>query len=315
MTRKLRLLTAILCAAALIAGSIESATAESQFKLIKIVGDCQVKLPDAKDFSAAKEGNAYPYGTTVKTGRKSSVVISFSEGNECRLLARTALTVSEDIKDKKMKSVRLAEGKVEVELLPEFHKDNSLQVETATAICGAVQCHFQVEVRRNLNREIVSLFGILEGIVKIQGRNFAVPNMSDGAFLQVTGTEGQDRVQLAVLKGTLKVQIGTGELMDMPMGTRIQVQPDPATGKMDVQIRKPDGTGRSITFDKAGKVLLSTTSVSSTTTTSTTVPTTTTTFTGALGSETTAPAGTAPQPTAVTTRPPASVTPTPVGNL
>ena len=118
---------------------------EPLFRVIKVTGECSLKRPKEREFSPAPESKAYPYGTKVRTGMQSSLVVIFSEGNICRVLANTHLTMSEGAGNKKLKVVRLNEGEVEVELKEDFHSDgNALNVETSTAICGAIGCKFNV---------------------------------------------------------------------------------------------------------------------------------------------------------------------------
>src|ERR1039458_6030872 len=83
---------------------------EMLFKIDKITGDCAVQTPGSADFVNAANGNAYAYGTKIRTGRKSSAVIIFSDGNLCRVLANAMLTVTKDVKNEKLKSIALDAG-------------------------------------------------------------------------------------------------------------------------------------------------------------------------------------------------------------
>ena len=76
---------------------------EPLFQVKEISGTCQVKVPDSQDFKDAEDGKAYPYGTSVRTERKSSAVIVFSEGNQCRLMSGVTVTISQDAADAKLK--------------------------------------------------------------------------------------------------------------------------------------------------------------------------------------------------------------------
>ncbi len=125
---------------------------EPVFTITKVHGNCWIKAAGAKKYMAAKKG-VFAYGTSIKTGRGASIIIEFSTGNICRVLEKTILDVTEDVKDKKLKKVILAEGEVEVSLEEfkddadtiEFHKNNKLNVETPTAICGALGTEFRVK--------------------------------------------------------------------------------------------------------------------------------------------------------------------------
>jgi len=80
----------------------------------------------------------------LKTGRNSFAIIEFSNGNRFRVLARTTVKVTADVRNPKFKRLQLARGRVEVEL-DNFPKDQHFSVETPTAVCGAVGTRFVVE--------------------------------------------------------------------------------------------------------------------------------------------------------------------------
>ena len=232
---------------------------DAQFKLIKIENECKVKVAGTSGFVAAKVGSDYPYGTTILTGRKSSAVISFSDGNECRILARTELVVMEDTKDRKMKTLKLAMGKAEIDLQPDFHKDNDLKVETPTAICGAVECHFTAEVLSGRGF-IRAIFESLKGIIKIDGEGFNVPVVGAGATLMISGSYDLDEIVVTVVKGELKVNVKEGQdkskLFTLPQGSTIRIRRtvvDDKTERITVTITMPDGKVVTFSYTQTAK--------------------------------------------------------------
>lgn len=134
-------------AALLILGTTSSYAAQfaSELVLGECVGTCEIAPAGSATFVTAEKGKKYAYGATLKTGRKSSIAIVLSDGNEFRLLADSLAVAVEDPSDKTFKVVKLKTGKVDVKLNPEFHKTNKFRVETATAVCAAIGCTFSVE--------------------------------------------------------------------------------------------------------------------------------------------------------------------------
>jgi len=187
---------------------------DTAFKLVKINNECQVMIPDARSFETAVEGKAYPYGSKVKTGRKSSVVIQFSAGNVCRVLASTTLTVSEDAKDVKAKTIKLSEGEVAVELGEEFHKDNSLNVETAAAICGAIGCKFTIKsfVEKELS---ITDAECLEGKLRFSGSDYDIPLFEKDDKVSIAKSSNKSFTRVKNYKGSFSVnhKNNAGEMM------------------------------------------------------------------------------------------------------
>ncbi|MDD4871250.1 MAG: FecR domain-containing protein [Kiritimatiellae bacterium] len=188
-------------------GSIVSAAPfELAFKLTKILGECAVMAPDAKEFAAAVEGQAYPYGSKIKTGRKSSAIIEFSSGNLCRVLASTVLTVTENAKDKKAKTIKLDEGRIGVELEEKFHENNSLNVETAAAICGAIGCKFTANSTIENDLKVV-VFAWEEGKGKITGADFEIPLLEKDDAVSISKAAEKDFIRIKNIKGAFNINL------------------------------------------------------------------------------------------------------------
>lgn len=234
-------------------GLTGAAPFDAQFKLLKVENECQVKMAGDSAFKPAQIGATYPYGTTLKTGRKSSAVISFSDGNECRILARTVLTVNEDTKDRKLKTLKLAQGKAEVSLQPDFHKNNALQVETPTAICGAVECHFTVQVLTELG-QIKSFFESIKGIIRLDHELFNVPVIGTGAMLMVSATPDMSEITIRIMAGELTVNVKNGDVtreFKLPKESLIKIRRVPIdkdTEAVVVTIITPDGKSEKYEF-------------------------------------------------------------------
>jgi len=194
-------LTAFFCVSMTSAAPFEQA-----FKITKINGECVVMVPDAKSFVAAIEGQAYPYGSKIKTGRKSSVVVEFSSGNFCRVLASTILAVNEQAKDKKAKTIKLDDGQISVELEEKFHENNSMTVETAAAICGAIGCKFNVKSYIENDFKIMWI-ECIEGKLRITGPDFEIPLLEKDDSVSIAKADEKSFLRIKNVKGTFNINL------------------------------------------------------------------------------------------------------------
>jgi hypothetical protein len=198
---------AVLVMACLVFGnSLFAVPFEPAFKLTKVNGDCTIKTPEGGKFEPPVDGKAYPYGSTVKTGRKSSVVIEFSAGNVCRILASTVLTITEDVKDKKLKTIKLDEGEIGVELEEKFHENNGLSVETAAAICGAIGCKFTVRSTTESDLKVV-VIACEDGKLKISGPDFEIPLMEKDDAVSISKATEKDFTRIKNVRGTFGINL------------------------------------------------------------------------------------------------------------
>ncbi len=202
----------VLCA---LIGMIETsafASFEPLFRVVKVTGECEIQRPDDGAFTPAEESKAYPYGTKIRTGKRSSLVIVFSEGNVCRVLANAELKMDEGMKNKKLKIIRLQDGEVEVELLEDFHTNgNALNVETATAICGAIGCKFRVASKVEEELRIV-IVRVIEGMIRLHGENFAATTLDQNDWISLLSPPDRSFLRLKNMKGNFPIEINDEDM-------------------------------------------------------------------------------------------------------
>lgn len=118
------------------------------FKCVGFDGECTYKT-DA-GLQPLEKDKVYPWGTELHTGRGAYADLAFlpvssdkDKQNTFRLLARTVLVVSQDVKNPKLMRLAVSAGGVDLKL-DSFPKGSQLQVETPSAVCGAVGTRFKV---------------------------------------------------------------------------------------------------------------------------------------------------------------------------
>jgi len=198
------------------------------FKVLAINGKQQVQYKTKNGFQKIELNKTYPFGTMIKTGRKSTVDLQFSPKNTCRVMPRTILTIKENIKNPKIKILSLQKGSVNL-TLDNFPRDHKLQVETPTAICGALGTHFAVSFEddpdpkkaeaKHTTRE--TTFECSKGKIfidsnftiknkKCTGKTFTVPVLEKGGSITAKIHEGVENSysDITVNSGTLTINYG-----------------------------------------------------------------------------------------------------------
>lgn len=105
------------------------------FLLKKAEGKVEVKTD--KKYDTAEPGKAYPFGSTLKTGRKATADFEFSPKNAFRVLPQTEVTVLPNTQNPKLVSLKLEDGEMSF-ALDEFPKDAKFEIQTPLGVCGAV---------------------------------------------------------------------------------------------------------------------------------------------------------------------------------
>lgn len=193
-----------LCLVVALCLSSPAAAQDAEFKVIKIANECSTKGPGAAEFVNAKEGESYAYGSQLKTGPKSSAVIVLAEGSECTVLAEALLTVTQDVRDKKLKRIKLDEGKVDVSI---DRGSCTLEVETPVAICGAVGTKFQAAAKSDAETNL-GAFSCDQGIIQVVGRYFRAKKMGANSRLSVLCSNDRSLIRLKNMGGNFDIEIG-----------------------------------------------------------------------------------------------------------
>jgi hypothetical protein len=223
---------------------------EPLFRVVTITGDCSIQRPGEREFIPAEESKAYPFGTAIQTGMRSSLVIVLSEGNHCRVLSNANLVMDEGTTDKKLKIIRLNEGEVEVELKEDFHADgNSLNVETATAICGAIGCKFRVASKKEADLRII-IVRVLEGLIRLHGENFSAEQLDKDDWVSLLSPPDREFIRIKTMKGEFDVSVKDEDLQEKIIPTeegsvlKIWQRKVPGTDQhiVVIEIFSPDGT-------------------------------------------------------------------------
>ena len=189
----------------ILTGFAQAAKFDPLFRITAIQGDCQVQPKGTDAFVPAESGRAYHYGTHIKTGRNSSIIMLLSDGNECQVLANADLVMAEDTKDSKLKIIKLGAGAVDVNLDPDFAEGGyGMQVETAAAICGVIGSRGSVDVRSD-NEMTVTTLGVKEGKWYSKGTHFKVSELDTEDIISIATSIDREFTRIKNLKGQYSV--------------------------------------------------------------------------------------------------------------
>jgi len=216
--------------------AISAAAADWQgFKVVRTSGDCRY-LADGQ-YKAVQQGQTFDFGTTVQTGRRSILDLQFSPENTFRLLSRTRLRIVQDVASPKLKRMELSQGQIELKLdkVPEGTK---LEVQTPTAVCGALGTRFTVSFEAGDAKQgsRAAEFSVDEGEVyvasnfqvgekSVQGQAFRAGSVGAGSAIAAVIHEGRENsyADIAVNRGEVAFDFG-----DPEGGNRFVVKPSGA---------------------------------------------------------------------------------------
>jgi hypothetical protein len=222
---------------------------EPLFRIIQLTGGCTVMLPGTSEPAPAIEGKAYPFGTRIRTDRKGLALVQFSTGNECRILANASVAIADDVKDARVKVIRLDAGKIEVEVQDDALQDGGLMVETCCASCSLMGCNLSVEVR-NEQDLATTAFAVKSGKVKVFGTHYEVPVLDMDDVLFVSCATDRSFIRIRNIQGAFSLSYrdseGNSKLNEMQKDEIVKIWRKP-TAKGDkasiiILYALPDGS-------------------------------------------------------------------------
>jgi hypothetical protein len=176
--------------------------------------------------------------------------VELSAGNECRVLANADIVVAEDMRDSKLKVVKLNLGRVDVELEDGFEESgDKFQVETPTAICGAIGCKFGADTRSE-QEMMISAFPVEKGKVRIFGADFEIPLVEKDDLITVANSHDRTYIRIKNVKGsfdfTYRDSSGNPKTVELKEGSIVKIWRRPSHADVSVVvtilITLPNGT-------------------------------------------------------------------------
>jgi hypothetical protein len=230
------------------AAMTRAANFEPLFQAIQASGKCFVMLPGGKDFEPVAEGKAYPYGSRIKTDRKATLVIQFSENNTCRIAGGSILAVAEESKGSKLKIIKLDSGKVELKITEEVLQNQGLNVETCCGVGGAIGGDFSVELRSEQDLA-TTVYAVKKGKIKVYGPHYDVPTLDDDDVLFVSCAMDRSFTRVRNAQGTYTITYrdaeGKAKEFEMKKDEVVKIwrKPTPKSDKVTIMILYSTPTG------------------------------------------------------------------------
>lgn len=217
--------------------SLATGAAEfTSFKVLSTKGTVLVQTPGATAESAIEQGKSYPFGTTIKTDRKSSAVLELSPENTFRLLAKTTLQVTQNVKHRKLIELKLDTGRVTV-TLDDFPKDMNLTVESPMGVCAAVGTVFTMYYEIQADGQVNGGVSVERGSTSFDSASVNASQITAGGDLRIVAAEGdQSRIAEITWTGTtpIKISLGLNNEIILQPGAKVRIAMPNTGGGVDV---------------------------------------------------------------------------------
>lgn len=242
-----------------LATSLSAESFDVLFRVSGVKGTCLVRKPGATNvFEPVIKGKAYPFGTTVRTGKDGEALILLSPDDYLRMTSRTELSVfdPEGSSPNSNRLVRVAEGKVEISVRDGL-AEKALVVESSVAACDSFVGRSSMELSK-VKKPAKGQLGLLllvrtdNGTVRVTGPQFSVPKMKSGSAVRIESSADLSVTRITNEANDYLVDIDKDADAPVPLETsthstvRICREHAAVGGKLVVSVLEtaPDGKGK-----------------------------------------------------------------------
>ena len=248
----------LIVAGVLLVTSLQAQSFDILFRVSNIKGTCQVKKPGATTFEPAINGKAYPFGTTVRTGKDGESFVLLSGDDSLRMAAQTELSVvePEGAPAYSNRVINLTEGKIDL-AVHDGLAEKALVVETAVASCDSLVGRSSLELQKNAKPtkdklDLRRLVHTDNGAVRVIGPQFSIPKMRSGSAARIESSLDRSITRITNESNDYTVSIDNGTDSPVPLETttlstvRIYREQAAVGGKLVVSVLEtaPDGKGK-----------------------------------------------------------------------
>lgn len=263
MKRMFPIRIALAAAVAFATASLRADTFNNLLRVIAPRGDCQIRLPGTETYTAVLKGKTYPFGSVVRTGKGSDVVIAMSDKDAVRLSENTTVTFDIDHEAGDCRIVGLRAG----ELLTRLDVVNTNEfVVIDTPVGRGVEMIGQVRFSLSSTPldDTLEVRAEASSTFKLIGPQFTIPGLKSGNVISVTTVKDNSMTRIYDMLGDYRVFVNKGKelnpdtsdvdsndaLLPVSMSTKSTVkiwrEKAPVGGRLIVSVLAtgPDGKGR-----------------------------------------------------------------------
>ena len=249
--------------ALLVAGVLSADNFNNLFRIGAPNGDCQICRPGQTVFEPVLKGKAYPYGSVVKTGKDSDVVVLISESDAVRLLADSAVQADLNKEIEGGRVISLKQGSILVRLNA-ANTNSTVIIDTPVGKCVSMIGNTKMSLSTTPTETTLEVRAETSSQIKIVGPQYVIPNLKNGHGISISTLADNSMTRIRDLLGDYRIFVnksldlnpdvaeseGNGTLLPVAMSSQSAVkiwrENAPVGGRLIVSVlaTAPDGKGR-----------------------------------------------------------------------
>ena len=247
----------------LLAASLHADTFNNLMRVIAPRGECQIRLPGAEEYVPVLKGKTYPFGSIVRTGKASDIVIALSDRDAVRLSENTVVAFGIDHAANDCRIVGLRSGEI-LTRLDVVNTNEFVVIDTPAGRGVEMVGNARFSLSSTPLDDTLEVRAEASSSIKVIGPQFAIPGLRSGNGVSITTMKDHSMTRISDLLGDYRVFVNKGNelnpdtsdvdgnesLLPVSMSSRSTVkiwrERAPVGGRLIVSVLAtgPDGKGR-----------------------------------------------------------------------
>ena len=202
--------------AAMVAGTVSADNFNNLFRIMSPRGDCQIQRPGQEAFEPVIKGKAYPYGSLLRCGKESEMIISLSEKDAIALMANSFAAAELDREDGDRRIFSLKQGEIKARL-DVLNTNASVIIDSPVGRCVSMVGNAKLKVLSTPGENTFEITAGPSCQVRLVGPQFVIPELKVGNSISISTLSDNSQTRIRDIAGDYRIFVNKGlELNPMP---------------------------------------------------------------------------------------------------
>ncbi len=208
--------TCLVLAAAMVAGTVSADTFNNLFRIMSPRGDCQIRRLGQEAFEPVIKGKAYPFGSLLRCGKDSEMVISLSETDAVAMTGDSVVTAKLDREDGNRRIVSLMQGEIRARL-DVINTNASVIIDSPVGRCVSMVGNAKIKLTTTPGEDTLEVTAGASCQVRLVGPQFVIPELKVGQSIAISTLTDNSQTRIRDVAGDYRIFVNKGlEFNPMP---------------------------------------------------------------------------------------------------
>ena len=213
---KNNLQTCLVLAAAMVAGTVSADNFNNLFRVMSPRGDCQIRRLGQEAFEPVIKGKAYQFGSFLRCGKNSEMVISLSEKDAVAMTADSVVTAKLDHENGNRRIVSLMQGEIKARL-DVLNTNASVIIDSPVGRCVSMVGNAKIKLTSAPGEDTLEITAGASCQVRFVGPQFVIPELKVGQSIAISTLTDNSQTRIRDIAGDYRVFVNKGlEFDPMP---------------------------------------------------------------------------------------------------